>query len=202
MAVDKELSSSSDNKTETKTIDPNSPYYIHASDYPRQMQVNDALNDNNYNDWVQEMTNFFTAREIWCDLKERFGKESAPLAYELKQSLIDTRQDGLSVSAYYTKIRGFWDEIQSSLPTPSCTCGNCSCGLGKRISDFKDRERLYEFLMGLDAEFSAIRTHVLSMKPNLTLGEAYRLASEDEQQRNIATMKRPFNEPAAFQTFS
>lgn len=31
-----------------------------------------------------------TATEIWKDLKERFGKESAPKAYELKQSLNTT----------------------------------------------------------------------------------------------------------------
>lgn len=39
------------NKNENNTIDANSPYYIHTSDYPRQMQVNDPLIDNNYIDW-------------------------------------------------------------------------------------------------------------------------------------------------------
>ncbi|KAJ9561136.1 LOW QUALITY PROTEIN: hypothetical protein OSB04_006296 [Centaurea solstitialis] len=46
-----------------------------------------------------------TSSEIWKDLKERFGKESALRAYELKQSLSITHQDGSSVSAYYTKLR-------------------------------------------------------------------------------------------------
>ena len=31
-----------------------------------------------------------TATEIWQDLKERFGKESAPKAYELKQAMNNT----------------------------------------------------------------------------------------------------------------
>ena len=31
--------------------DHNSPYYIHPSDYPRQMHVNDVLTDANYIDW-------------------------------------------------------------------------------------------------------------------------------------------------------
>ncbi|XP_021986123.1 uncharacterized protein LOC110882398 [Helianthus annuus] len=84
--------------------------------------------------------------EIWNDLKERFGKESAPRAYELKQSLSITHQDGSSVSAYYTKLRGIWDEIQSVFPIPRCTCGNCTCSIGKRLTEFKDKERLYEFL--------------------------------------------------------
>nr|XP_043616230.1 uncharacterized protein LOC122588162 [Erigeron canadensis] len=235
-----------------KPIDPNSPYYIHPSDSPRQVQVNELLNDTNYNDWVQEMTNFLFAKnkivfvdqsiskpektddmympwmrcdamikgwlttamekeirgsvkyaniaaEIWKDLQERFEKESAPRAYELKQSLTITRQEGSSVSAYYTKLRGLWDEIQTVLPTPRCTCGTCSCEVGKRLSQFKEKECLYEFLMGLDVEFSTIRTQLLSMKPNPTLGEAYRMASEDEQQRAITAGKRVQTESAVFQ---
>lgn len=31
--------------------DHNSYYYLHASDYPRQMHVNDVLTDANYLDW-------------------------------------------------------------------------------------------------------------------------------------------------------
>ncbi|XP_076952718.1 uncharacterized protein LOC143626540 [Bidens hawaiensis] len=130
-----------------------------------------------------------TSLEIWSDLRERFGKESAPRAYELKQALTMIRQEGSSVSTYYTKLRSLWDEIQTVLPPPSCNCGNCSCEVGKKMREFKEKEQLFEFLMGLDSEFTTIRTHLLSMKPGPTLGEAYRLASEDEQQRSIASAK-------------
>nr|GEX66769.1 protein transport Sec1a-like [Tanacetum cinerariifolium] len=37
-----------------------------------------------------------TSSEIWSDLKERFGKESAPRAYELKKKITATRQEGSS----------------------------------------------------------------------------------------------------------
>ena len=49
-------------KQEGEAIDTNSPLYIHPSDYPKQMQVNDILNDNNYNEWRQEMINFLLAK--------------------------------------------------------------------------------------------------------------------------------------------
>lgn len=42
--------------------DVNSPFYIHASDYPRQLHVNENLNDHNYTDWSQEMMNFLFAK--------------------------------------------------------------------------------------------------------------------------------------------
>ena len=54
--------------------------------------------------------------------------------------------------------------------------------------------------MGLDGDLSTIRTHVLSIKPTPTLGETYRLASEEEQQRQMTMMKRTQVEPAAFKT--
>ncbi|XP_076898288.1 uncharacterized protein LOC143551827 [Bidens hawaiensis] len=70
--------------------------------------------------------------EIWSDLRKRFGKESAPHAYVLKQSLTITRQEGASVSTYYTKLLSLWDEIQTVLSPPRCICGKCSCDVGKK----------------------------------------------------------------------
>ncbi|XP_023755323.1 uncharacterized protein LOC111903801 [Lactuca sativa] len=209
-------------KPEGETIDANSPFYIHPSDYPKQMQVNDMLNDNNYNEWKQEMTNFLLAKnkmrliddtikkpenesqthtawvradamvkgwlttamekeirtnvryantssEIWKDLGERFEKEGAPRAYELKQLINVTRQGGMSVSNYYTKLRSLWDEIQVVLPLP-----RCECAIGKQLNEVKEKERTYEFLMGLDDEFSVIRTQAINKatpKPTITDNE-------------------------------
>ncbi|GJY08604.1 putative reverse transcriptase, RNA-dependent DNA polymerase, LTR copia-type gag-polypeptide [Tanacetum coccineum] len=38
------------------------PYYLHPSDYPKQLHVNKVLTDNNYANWSQEMTNFLFAK--------------------------------------------------------------------------------------------------------------------------------------------
>ncbi|KAJ0462069.1 putative transcription factor interactor and regulator CCHC(Zn) family [Helianthus annuus] len=236
--------------------DVNSPYYLHPSDYPKTLHVNETLTDGNFKDWIQEMTNFLfaknkiefvdgtlpkpdktdkrykqwmrcdamikgwlttamekeirnsvkyanTALEIWNDLHERFGKESAPRTYELKQSITTTRQEGSSVSAYFTKLRALWDELDSVLPTPKCDCGLCKCEVGKKITDLKEKERLYEFLMGLDAEFSVMRTQILATKTMPSLGEAYHFVAEDERQRAIATGKKTVAGPeaAAFQAW-
>lgn len=93
---------------------------------------------------------------------ERLGrtieKEGVPHAYKLKQSLNATIQDGDSVSFYYTKLRTICDELQLVLPTPRCICDVCDCAMGKRLNELKEKERIYEFLMGLDKDFSIIRT--------------------------------------------
>ncbi|XP_071700282.1 uncharacterized protein [Rutidosis leptorrhynchoides] len=59
-----------------------------------------------------------TARDIWVDLKERFDKEKAPRAYELRRTITTIHQGNLSISAYYSKLRSIWDEIQSVTPIP------------------------------------------------------------------------------------
>nr|GEZ91987.1 putative reverse transcriptase, RNA-dependent DNA polymerase, Gag-polypeptide of LTR copia-type [Tanacetum cinerariifolium] len=41
-----------------------------------------------------------TSSEIWSDLMKRFGKESAPRAYELKKKITATRQECSIVSTY------------------------------------------------------------------------------------------------------
>lgn len=43
--------------------DHNSPYYLHASDYPRKMRVIDMLTDANHLDLSQEMLNFLFAKK-------------------------------------------------------------------------------------------------------------------------------------------
>lgn len=140
-----------------------------------------------------------TAEEVWRDLKERFGKESAPRAFELKRAISLTRQDKSSVSAYYTKLRGLWDEVNSVSPIPICTCGKCTCDLSKKYVVAREKEQLYEFLMGLDETFETVKSHILSTKPTPTIGTAYHLISEDERHRQISTVQRTPVETAAFQ---
>lgn len=80
-----------------------------------------------------------TAHDIWSDLLERFGKESAPRAYELKLALTTMQQFGTSVSAYYTKLCSLWDEVSYVMPTPQCICDKCNCDIGKRLSEVKEK---------------------------------------------------------------
>lgn len=44
------------------TIDHSSLYYLHPSDFSKQLHVNEVLTDGNYDDWVQEMLNFLFSK--------------------------------------------------------------------------------------------------------------------------------------------
>ncbi|GJZ75415.1 putative RNA-directed DNA polymerase [Tanacetum coccineum] len=251
MAGDDDQIKNKDGEGSSGGITYDSPYYLHPSDYPKQLHVNEVLTDNNFDDWSQEMTNFLfaknkikfvdgtiekpektskdymswmrvdamikgwlttameknirnnvkyagTASEIWSDLNERFGKESAPRAYELKQNIASTRQGGASVSTYFTQLRSIWDEAQSIYPFPRCSCNKYVCDVGKKINEHQEKERLYEFLMGLDAEFTVIRTQILATKSVPSLGTAYHMVDEDERQRTVSNENINPQESAAF----
>ncbi|KAJ0587257.1 putative retrotransposon gag domain-containing protein [Helianthus annuus] len=142
-----------------------------------------------------------TALEIWTDLRERFGKESAPRAYELKQKIAGTRQDGSIVSIYYTRLRALWDESQSIFSFMCSSCNKCTCELGKKITEHIEKERLYEFLMGLDVDFNVIKTQILATAPLPILGIAYHMMAEDERHRMISNVNQVTTEPAAFKAF-
>ncbi|GFP90257.1 hypothetical protein PHJA_001169600 [Phtheirospermum japonicum] len=116
-----------------------------------------------------------TAKEIWDDLEERFGKACAPRAYELKRTLTHTRQKNTTVSAYYTKLRSIWDEMKSLSTIPKCKCGKCSCELSKEFQEIRNKEQLYEFLMGLDESFGTVKTQILSTRPTPSLSVAYHM---------------------------
>nr|GMC49225.1 retrovirus-related Pol polyprotein from transposon TNT 1-94 [Ipomoea batatas] len=141
-----------------------------------------------------------TARDIWVDLEERFGKGSAPRAFEIRRAVVLLRQEKASISSYYTKLKSLWDEMMAISPLPKCVCSGCTCNISKQMADMKEKEQLYDFLMGLDEEFTAVKSHILCSKPTPSLGRAYHMVSEDEQQRQVSATHKPMAEATAFQT--
>ncbi|CAL1372799.1 unnamed protein product [Linum trigynum] len=141
-----------------------------------------------------------SAREIWVDLKERFGHGTLTRGYELRRLISALWQEKLSVSSFYTQLRTFWEEANSISPSEICTCGLCQCGLERRIRAKEETARLFDFLMGLDESFGIVRSQILSMKPPPTLEEAYNIVANDEHQRLLAQRRKPTPEAAAFAT--
>lgn len=71
--------------------------------------------------------------------------------------------------------------------------------MSKLFVEKNEKERVYEFLMGLDEVFNTIKTQILSTKPMPNLGMAYNLVAEDERQRLILSSRRTTIDGAAFQ---
>ncbi|XP_061369921.1 uncharacterized protein LOC133312697 [Gastrolobium bilobum] len=129
---------------------------------------------------------FPTAKALWDDLRERYSIQNAPKIYQLKANLFQLRQQGISVSQYYTKLRGAWDELDDARALPDCPYG-AHCPVTQHITKEMADDRVYQFLLGLDnAMFGTIRTQLLN-QPNLpSLNKAYSTLVQEETQFHMA----------------
>ncbi|KAJ9188709.1 hypothetical protein P3X46_000078 [Hevea brasiliensis] len=110
--------------------------------------------------------------------------------------IVNTQQRDLSVAAYYTRLKGLWEEQSSYLQIPICTSGAAKSWVAE-----SEKERVHQFLMGLHDKFNVARSQILNIDPLPTLARAYGLVSQEERQQQVLAVKR--NNPvegAAFTT--
>ena len=124
------------------------------------------------------------AHEIWSELKERFSKVSSPYVFQIEREIHNIVQDTMSVVTYFTKLKGFWDELSALCPIPSY-----SCGAMKEALQYQHRQRAMKFLMGLNESYSEIRGQILSMDPHPSVNQAYSLVLQEERQREVSSYK-------------
>ncbi|KAK4722477.1 hypothetical protein R3W88_012710 [Solanum pinnatisectum] len=94
------------------------------------------------------------------DLKERFDKIDGSRTFNIHQEIATMSQGVQSVSVYFSKLKELWDEFESMVPFPACNC--------ERSKDFimyLQRQKLYQFLMGLNDTYSQPRSQILLMVP-------------------------------------
>ena len=121
---------------------------------------------------------YTTAREIWEDLRERFSQSNAPRIFQIQREIAYLTQDQLSVSAYYTKLKSLWDELASYTDGLTCTCGAQ-----------QDRQKLMQFLMGLNESYSIVRGQILLMNPLPSVRQAYSSICQEEKQRTLGASR-------------
>ena len=86
---------------------------------------------------------YTTAKDIWCNLEERFGKTSSSQLYSIKEELFNaTQKSGMNIAQFYTKRKALWDEIDNVSPPLTCTCDKCTYGLAKRVNKEKEDDCL------------------------------------------------------------
>ncbi|XP_071699597.1 uncharacterized protein [Rutidosis leptorrhynchoides] len=63
------------------------------------------------NSMIAELSESFlyaqSAQELWKELNERYGQSNGPLIYQIERELSKVNQGGLTVAAYYNKLKRF-----------------------------------------------------------------------------------------------
>lgn len=97
----------------------------------------------------------------------------------------------MSIADYFTRVKSLWDEINHLDPVPMCSCNTCSCGLVKKFLKSQQDQKLIQFLMRLDDQYSQARTNILMMSELPTIQTAYRLLVQEERHREICKATAP-----------
>ena len=91
-------------------------------------------------------------KTMWEDLHKRYAVASAPKIYQVKATIAECRQEGMTVVEFYSKLRGLLSELDNHLKVPTCTCNECTCkgcecSMASRIRHMVEAENLLNFLL-------------------------------------------------------
>ncbi|XP_074265479.1 uncharacterized protein LOC141587913 [Silene latifolia] len=124
--------------------------------------------------------------------------------YQLKKDLDVVSQSNLSLVEYYSKLKNYWETLDSLDPIPQCSydkIAQCSCTLMNRIVARENNSKLIQFLMGLNTGFDNIRTQILSMDPLPTINRALGLLQKIEKQKHVVESVEVLTEASAYASF-
>lgn len=98
-----------------------------------------------------------TAKEIWDAVKETYSQvHDAAKIYEIKLKLPTAKQRARPVTKYSNYLRGLWQQKDHYQCIQMGSKDNAVI-----LKRFIEKERIYDFLAGLNAEFDVARVQIL-----------------------------------------
>ncbi|XP_029144000.1 uncharacterized protein [Arachis hypogaea] len=118
------------------------------------------------------------ACDMWNDLEHRYHQGDIFRVAELEEEMYAARQGDLSVTAYFTKLRTIWEELETFQPILKCLCGpECICGLGI-VRKYRKVRQLVRLLRGLNDEYTNVRSQLMLMKSLPDVNTAFSLLTQ------------------------
>ncbi|CAI9761008.1 unnamed protein product [Fraxinus pennsylvanica] len=115
------------------------------------------------------------------DLESRFCHGNNACFFHLKSEISNLHQNHSSIPDYYNHIKQLWDEL-GIIQTPAD-----ATTLEKRAED----ERVFQFLLGLNDSFTALRSQILATDPLPSLNKVFSILFQEEQQRLLHVSRTP-----------
>uniref|UniRef100_A0A2N9GA92 CCHC-type domain-containing protein n=1 Tax=Fagus sylvatica TaxID=28930 RepID=A0A2N9GA92_FAGSY len=191
-----ESSSSSSSIRSVSMDDSSGPCHLHSEDSPRLILVPKQLTSENYHLWKRAMTKALSSKHKLGFVTGSLLQPNDPNdpIYEKWIRCDDT----LSVGAYYTRLKGFWDEYLNYRPIPGCSCrAKCTCALPKTLTEYQHYDYVMSFLMGLNESFIHVRGQILLMEPLPSINKVFSMIQADERQRGAGILPLPSIESTA-----
>lgn len=123
------------------------------------------------------------ALELWTEIEDRYDQTNGAKLYQTQKEINDLSQGILDITAYYTRMKKLWDELNNLCITSQCNCV-CVCGAKANLHKTEHDRRLIQFLVGLNEVDTTIRGNILMMNPLPSMAQAFALLVWEEKQRN------------------
>ncbi|XP_022137569.1 uncharacterized protein LOC111008986 [Momordica charantia] len=103
--------------------------------------------------------------------KEECSPQSnAERILEIYKDIASHRQGNSSITSYFTKLETLWEELETYSDLPQC----CSySATDQKPSKLVEREKVMQFLVGLNDSYSTICSQILLIRPFPTVEKAY-----------------------------
>ena len=96
------------------------------------------------------------------------------------------KQNGCSVSEYYTRMRGIWEELDAMSDLPRITIvAEEVVNFLQALAKQQQEQKLFQILNGLDEDYSAKRSQVLFMHSLPFVESVCAMLQQEELQREV-----------------
>ncbi|XP_074289402.1 uncharacterized protein LOC141614556 [Silene latifolia] len=136
------------------------------------------------------------ATQLLLHIKHRFILVNDAQIFQLESDIIACKQGPTeTIMSYFGRIKKLWDDLLESDALPTCDCNPCSCNLKAHLDIRRDKKRVRSFLMGLDARYGVLRSHILGTDPLPSLNQIYSRLQHEEGMRNTLQNSNPIPQP-------
>ena len=99
-----------------------------------------------------------SSRQIWLDLEQRFGQSDGTNSSKSRKTCTIS-QGNQDIATYFTEIKKVWDEHDSMLFVPTCSC-DINCATDVYDQKMKEKEQLTQLLVGLNDVYTGVRGNI------------------------------------------
>ncbi|XP_074359423.1 uncharacterized protein LOC141698595 [Apium graveolens] len=126
---------------------------------------------------------------IWKQLEKRFSLIDGSRKYKLTKDLFSLKQNGSTITEYFTALSALWEEIESMhiLPTISNVTEEMTKFL-MAIESMREESKLFQFLNGLDDCYAPQRSQILMFSPLPSVERACSVIQQEENQRDVLSI--------------
>ena len=132
-------------------------------------------------DLVNQFLDYKTARDLWKGIETLLSSGRDELRiYDLNTKATSMKQGIDTIEVYFSKLNTLWKEIDRRMPNPMKCAEDITL-----FNSFIQRQRLYQFLAGVNDSLDKEKWDILNLDPRPTIDAAYATIRREIARRGI-----------------